>query len=73
MSISRTSNGQEYSINFQVINTGARDGTEIAQLYMSFPLATGQPPKQLRGFDSVFIPIGHTKSVTLLLPIKDMR
>ena len=31
-------------------NTGSRPGAEVAQLYLSFPSAAGEPPQQLKGF-----------------------
>ncbi|KAH9817911.1 family 3 glycoside hydrolase [Melampsora americana] len=61
-----------YTVSFQVSNSGPRDGTEIAQLYLTFPSGLGEPPKQLRGFDSVFIPRGGTQTVSLALKTRDI-
>ncbi|EGG00630.1 family 3 glycoside hydrolase [Melampsora larici-populina 98AG31] len=57
---------------FQVTNDGPRDGTEVAQLYLTFPSGLGEPPKQLRGFDSVFIPRGETQTISLELKTRDV-
>ncbi|KAG0145946.1 hypothetical protein CROQUDRAFT_671445 [Cronartium quercuum f. sp. fusiforme G11] len=56
----------------KVTNTGTRDGTEIVQLYLSFPTEFGQPEKQLKGFDSVFIPKGESRQVSIPLRRQDM-
>ncbi|KAG0145909.1 hypothetical protein CROQUDRAFT_723208 [Cronartium quercuum f. sp. fusiforme G11] len=61
-----------YHIKFKVKNTGPRDGTEIAQLYLTYPPGLGEPQKQLRGFDAVYISKGKTKSVSLPLTIRDL-
>jgi hypothetical protein len=42
-----------YTVSFDLANTGARDGTEVAQVYVAFPLLEGEPPAVLRGFADV--------------------
>ncbi|KAH9817912.1 family 3 glycoside hydrolase [Melampsora americana] len=59
-------------IEFHIKNTGERNGTEIPQLYLTFPPGLGEPPKQLRGFEAVFIPEGKTRRVSLPLDTKDI-
>lgn len=44
-------------------NYGYVDGAEVAQLYLSFPKNTGSPPKQLRGFERVFLKHGTGEKV----------
>ena len=39
------------AVSCTVTNTGAVAGREVAQLYLGFPAAAGEPPKQLRGFE----------------------
>ena len=34
-------------------NTGARAGSEVAQLYLTEPASTGEPANQLKGFQKV--------------------
>lgn len=70
--IGRGKNDIAYEVSFQVTNNGPRDGTEIAQLYLSFPSGLGEPPKQLRGFESVFIPRGVTQTISLALKTRDI-
>ncbi|KAF8326106.1 glycoside hydrolase superfamily [Cantharellus anzutake] len=43
------------------------DGTEIPQLYLAPPDSSNSPPKQLRGFDSVFIPRYASSPVRMCL------
>lgn len=40
---------------------------QIPQLYLSLPASTNSAPKSLKGFDSVFLTPGQTKTVTLKL------
>jgi len=56
---------------FHVSNSGPREGHEVPQLYVSYPAEAGQPPKQLRGFDRVFI--GKHKSVTVTLRLAPLE
>jgi len=57
---------------FKVTNNGSRDGHEVAQLYIRFPDSAGEPPKQLKGFDRVFVTKGATVGVTLNLTPLDL-
>ena len=50
-----------------VTNTGSRAGAEVAQLYLAFPAAAGEPPLQLKGFEKVEIEPGETRRVTFEL------
>lgn len=50
--------------SIQIANTGSRDGSEVAQLYLAFPEYVHEPPKVLRGFEKVFLKKGHTANVT---------
>ncbi|KZW03718.1 hypothetical protein EXIGLDRAFT_634970 [Exidia glandulosa HHB12029] len=56
-----------YTVKFAVTNTGSRDGTEIPQLYLGFPSGSDEPPKLLRGFESVALAAGETKSVSMTI------
>jgi beta-glucosidase len=38
---------------FRVTNTGSRTGTEVAQVHLSLPGWTGEPPKRLVGWERV--------------------
>ncbi len=37
-------------VSFNVTNTGTRDGADIPQLYITYPAAAEEPPRQLRFF-----------------------
>ena len=43
-------NNSRTAVSFTVTNSGKVAGTEVAQLYLGFPAAAGEPPKQLKGF-----------------------
>lgn len=55
------------AVSFTVKNTGSRAGAEVAQLYLSFPAAAGEPPQQLKGFKKVQLDPGVAKQVVLNL------
>lgn len=50
-------------VTADVTNTGSRAGEEVAQLYLSDPASTGEPPKQLKGFAKVALQPGQTERV----------
>jgi beta-glucosidase len=51
-----------------VTNTGDRDGTEVVQLYASYP-APGQPCRRLCGFTRVPLAAGQTRTVEIDVPL----
>lgn len=56
------------TVRFTVKNAGNRDGAEIAQLYVADRESTVfRAPKELRGFEKVFLKAGESKEVTLPL------
>jgi beta-glucosidase len=59
--------GQAVTVTFNVKNTGARPGAEIAQVYASLPASAGEPPKRLVGWDKVHLAPGEAKTVNLTL------
>jgi beta-glucosidase len=52
---------------FTVTNTGHRSGAEVAQLYLSDPASSGEPPKQLKGYTKVVLQPGEAKRVSIAL------
>jgi beta-glucosidase len=54
-------------VRFTVTNTGSRTGAEVAQVYLSSPVAAQEPPKQLKGYNKLLLLPGQTKTVTLSL------
>jgi beta-glucosidase len=54
-----------------VTNTGSRTGTDVAQLYLGDPAASGEPPRQLKGFQRVTLAPGQSTQVTFPITPRD--
>ena len=64
----------ETGVRFTLTNTGAADGAEIAQVYVSRPDARiFRPKKELKGFRKVFLKAGESKEVFISLDDKAFR
>lgn len=64
----------EDQVSFVIKNTGARDGAEVAQLYVSCPEGKiFRPKKELKGFQKVYLKAGEKKTVTIPLDDKAFR
>lgn len=50
LKVTRNPAAETGTVSFIVENTGKVDGAEVAQLYLSFPASSGEPPLQLKGF-----------------------
>jgi beta-glucosidase len=57
-------------VAFELQNTGDVSGTEVAQLYLTFPEAAGEPPRVLRGFERVTLAAGAKRTVHIELPAR---
>lgn len=59
----------EVTLRFDVKNTGKVAGAEVAQVYVGFPnIAEGnEPPRQLKGFQRVYLQPGQSRAVTVKL------
>jgi beta-glucosidase len=55
------------TVHFAVKNTGAREGTEIAQVYVALPSAAHEDYKRLVAWKRVKLAPGESKDVTLTL------
>jgi beta-glucosidase len=65
-------------VSFDVKNTGARSGTEIAQVYVKLPSSGGEPFRRLVGWERVALEPGESKRVSVkvdpeMLSIYDER
>jgi beta-glucosidase len=60
------------TVSATVTNTGSRAGAEIAQLYVGDPASTGEPAKQLKGFQRVELPPGAGAKVTFTVTAHDL-
>jgi hypothetical protein len=56
-----------YTVSFDLSNNGTRAGTEVAQVYVAFPLLEGEPPAVLRGFADVELQQGESRRVVVTL------
>ena len=72
-SLSLIPSGTSQLVSFTVTNTGALAGTEIVQLYLSYPSAAGEPKRVLRGFEEVPLEVGASATVTITLDAREMR
>jgi len=59
--------GKKVTVTVAVTNTGSVSGKEVAELYVSFPVEAGEPPRQLKGFEKVALEPGQSKNVTFEL------
>ena len=55
------------TVRFTVKNTGARAGTEIAEVYARFPKQTGESFKRLAGWKRITLAPGESQTVTVAL------
>ena len=54
-------------MSFRVTNTGARAGSEVAEVYAALPESAGEPPKRLVGWSKVKLNAGESKEVKMEL------
>ncbi len=54
-------------VSLDVANTSHRDGSDVVQVYVSYPSAAGEPPEQLRGFQRVDVAPGMIRHVVVTL------
>lgn len=63
------------TVKFSLGNVGMVGGSpaaaEVAQVYLAFPSAAGEPPKQLKGFEKVFLDTNDSKQVVITLRDRD--
>lgn len=62
--------GGNFSVSFEITNTGKRAGTEVAEVYASLPKDAGEPPHRLVGWSRVELAPGASKDVTVNIPAK---
>ncbi|KAJ7916872.1 beta-glucosidase [Mycena leptocephala] len=55
------------TVTFTVKNSGTVAGNEVPQLYLMFPASANSAPKNLKGFDSVFVGVGQSVSMSMTL------
>jgi beta-glucosidase len=72
LSISGFDSSKVATVTATVTNVGSVAGSDVAQLYVGDPAATGEPPWQLKGFRRVNLAAGATTSVTFNVPVHDL-
>jgi beta-glucosidase len=55
------------TVNVAVKNTGKRRGSEVVEVYLGFPAAVGEPPRQLKGMQKVTLNPGEEQTVHVRL------
>ncbi|CAL1696581.1 unnamed protein product [Somion occarium] len=55
------------TVSFALSNNGTVAGTEVPQLYLSPPASAKSAPSNLKGFDSVFLAPGQSKTISFSL------
>jgi beta-glucosidase len=67
LSVGTLPNGGAATVTATVTNTGSREGADVAQMYVTDPAASGEPPRQLEGFARVDLQAGQSKTVSFPL------
>jgi beta-glucosidase len=60
--------GNDMTIDFNVKNTGNREGVDIPEVYATLPNNSGEPPKRLVGWSRVELKPGESKRVSVMIP-----
>ncbi len=67
-----TTGDKEIRVRFKLTNTGDVAGTEVAQVYLELPDATGEPSKRLVGWERVTLEPGQHQNVQVTLTAEDL-
>ncbi|TFW16666.1 glycoside hydrolase family 3 protein [Duganella callida] len=59
-------------VTTEISNTGAREGDEVAQLYLTPPALEGAPRLALRGFQRVTLKAGERRQISFRLSPRDL-
>jgi beta-glucosidase len=65
--------GGAATVSATVTNTGSRAGADVAQLYVTDPAASGEPPRQLEGFSRVSLQPGASATVHFPLTQRNLQ
>ena len=63
---------KEVRVSATVTNVGRRAGSDVAQLYLADPAGSGEPPRQLAGFQRVSLAPGAKAKVSFALTPQEM-
>jgi beta-glucosidase len=70
LELSAGSSEGSLDVGFTLTNTGARTGTEVSQVDLSFPADASEPPRVLRGFERTELAPGESRHVHIELPAR---
>jgi beta-glucosidase len=71
--ISNLPKGGAATVTATVTNTGKSAGADVAQLYVTDPSASGQPPRSLQGFARVNLNPGQSQTVSFPVTQQSLR
>ena len=54
-----------FQVTFNLANTGAVAGAEVAQVYLGLPASTNEPPRRLVGWQKVVLQPGASQAATI--------
>jgi beta-glucosidase len=60
-------------VKVRVKNVGSREGSNVVQVYVGFPVSAGEPPQQLKAFRKVFLQPGEEQTMQLDLDAQAFR
>jgi beta-glucosidase len=60
-----TAGNPNFQVTFTLTNKGAAAGAEVAQVYLGLPVATGEPPRRLVGWQKLALEPGTSQPVTI--------
>lgn len=66
------SESNTFTVFVEITNTGTVSGSDIPQLYLTFPVEATEPPKILRGFSKVYLAPDTSTSVEFFLNQRDI-
>jgi beta-glucosidase len=72
LSSSTVQAGTRLGVTAEVKNTSAREGDEVAEVYLTFPKVAGAPLRALRGFARVHVAAGASQTVHFDLNARDL-
>jgi beta-glucosidase len=65
-------NQNSVTISVKVRNKGARNGSDVVQVYVADPESAHEPPSQLKGFEKVSLNPNESKTVRVDIPLESL-
>jgi beta-glucosidase len=60
-----TSANPNIQVSYTITNTGSAAGSEVAQVYLGMPAATGEPPRRLVAWQKTLLQPGQAQTLTI--------